>query len=839
MGNALTTDRKSSGGSGQPKAVVPEAVSPDLAMLLELLSGPDLGELLNACYSLLNIPVTITDVHKNVLYSSPLQRICGEFHRENAASGACCTESNERVLKQLEAGQTFVMCLCKNGLVDCASPIDVDGVHVAYLFVGQFLLEPPDEERFRLQAQEFGFDVEAYLDALREVPVIDESRVESVVGLLVRATRLITKLSAQSERALEAQSRQTTILNTIPQAVFWKDLEGRYLGCNTLFAHAAGKPSPEAVVGQTDYDLTWPIDQADMFRTEDEAVISDKRPWLHIVEAITRADGTRIVVDQSKVPLLDPAGNAYALLGIWSDVTRDVQAREDLRASEERLKTAFKAGLDAFFISTLEEGLILDVNDEFESMYGYEREEVPGRTSIEIGLWVDPVDRARVVAEIKEKGFVRDMLISHRRKDGRAMQVSLSIRLIWSGQNRHILGIIRDVTEREKARIEQERLEAELRQAQKMESIGRLAGGVAHDFNNLLAVILNYASFALDEEAENEHVRSYLQQIEAAGERAATLTRQLLAFSRRQILQPEALDLGVVVRGIEKMISRLLGEDIEIVPLLADDLGAVTADPGQIEQVIMNLVVNARDAMPRGGRLVIETANVDVADSGDEFPDVKPGSYVVLVVRDNGSGMEPAVREQIFEPFFTTKTVGKGTGLGLSTVYGIVKQSGGEITVQSEPGQGSAFRVFLPRVAAATMASTPKVKRLGASGHETILLVEDEDAVRDITELMLSTAGYEVLSARDGPEALGVSRTHARSIDLLVTDLVMPHMSGRELSQVLTGERPSLKVLYVSGYTDDTISDHGVLAEGTSFLGKPFAAGELTSKVRELLDEKS
>jgi len=391
---------------------------------------------------------------------------------------------------------------------------------------------------------------------------------------------------------------------------------------------------------------------------------------------------------------------------------------------------------------------------------------------------------------------------------------------------------------RRKMEQERGRLEEQLKLVQRLEAVGRLAGGVAHDFNNLLSVIISYAGFAADALRESDPVHADIVEIQNAGQRAAALTRQLLAFSRKQLLEPEVLSINKVVTGIEIMLRRLLGEDIDIEVHRADELGSVLADPGQIEQVIMNLAVNARDAMPQGGKLTIETINAELDEGyAEQHVAVKPGRFVMLSVTDTGSGMDAETRAHIFEPFFTTKEKGKGTGLGLSTVYGIVKQSGGNIWVYSEPGRGTTFKVYLPRVDAPAADIKRRPVSMMATGSETVLIVEDEEAVRRLADRILRSAGYKVLTAAGGGEALLLCEKHDGAIDLLLTDVVMPQMSGRELAERLAKTSPKLKVLYMSGYTDNAIVHHGVLDPGTRFIGKPFAAAELTRKVREVLDE--
>ena len=381
--------------------------------------------------------------------------------------------------------------------------------------------------------------------------------------------------------------------------------------------------------------------------------------------------------------------------------------------------------------------------------------------------------------------------------------------------------------------------EEKLRQSQKMEAVGQLAGGVAHDFNNLLVVIIGYADLLLRRMAPegNERALRQIEEIRKAGDRAKSLTRQLLAFSRKQVLQPKVIDLNALVRDMDKMLRRLIGEHIDIATVLGADLDNVEADPGQIEQVLLNLAVNARDAMPDRGRLTIETANIELnAEFVRTHRTVEPGSYVMIIVSDTGEGMSPEVQARIFEPFFTTKEQGKGTGLGLSTVYGIIQQSGGSICVQSEPGHGTTFKIYLPRaheLAAAAESGVEETNKPG--GNETVLLVEDEDAVRHMAQEILQSNGYCVLDASNGNEAVRVSAEHKGTIDLMVTDVVMPQLGGRELAEKLFVTRPEMRVLYMSGYTDDAIVHHGVVDGRASFLEKPFTSDALARKIREVL----
>jgi len=418
------------------------------------------------------------------------------------------------------------------------------------------------------------------------------------------------------------------------------------------------------------------------------------------------------------------------------------------------------------------------------------------------------------------------------RKNGPPIPVTVSVFPITHGGR--ITGAAKVVHDLSEVRV----LESQLRQAVKLEVVGCLAGGVAHDFNNLLTVINGFSEMLLSSLRPDDPSRPLLRQINDAGERAASLTHQLLAFSRKQVLQPQVMDLNKPIRNSEKMLHRLIGEDVRLTCVLDPGLGRVKVDPGQMEQVIMNLAVNARDAMPQGGKLTIETANVELDEGyAESHPEVWPGRYVLLAVSDTGTGMDEQTKAHIFEPFFTTKEVGKGTGLGLATVHGIVKQSGGQIVVYSEPSHGTTFKIYLPAVEGLRTAgkSHPGIAAI-AKGAETVLLVEDEKTVRLFTKIVLESCGYTVLEAPHGGEAVRLAENHDGPIHLLATDVVMPEISGRNLAERLSASRPGLKVLFLSGYTDDAVIRHGVLEAGVAFLQKPFSPRALAQKVREVLD---
>jgi PAS domain S-box-containing protein len=557
----------------------------------------------------------------------------------------------------------------------------------------------------------------------------------------------------------------------------------------------------------------------------------DGRPAPELYEASgLRADGSTFDAEIRVTPIeFDGRPGSQAIL---RDITGRKRMEAGLKESEERYRLLFERNLAGVYRST-EEGRLLECNRAFARLLGYAS---PGEAMAHPGWWLHdrPGSHAEFWARLRREGSIVNHEGQARRKDGTPVWVIQNVSLLADEDGEEtILGTVFDVTERR-------RLEEQLLQSQKMEAVGRLAGGIAHDFNNLLTAIAGYSDLLLGELPANDSRRESAVEIREAGRRAAGLTQQLLAFSRRQVLEPRVLDLNAVIAGMEKMLRRVIGEDIELTTALDPDLWRTMADPGQIEQAIVNLAVNARDAMPRGGRLTLETGNVTLDEKfAGIYATVQPGPHVMLAVSDTGVGMDAALQSRLFEPFFTTKERGKGTGLGLSTTYGIVKQSGGSIWVYSEPGVGTTFKIYLPRCDEPLADhDSPPMPLTPRTGSETVLLVEDETEVRRLVERLLRMQGYAVISAASPAEAIGAARASGK-IDLLVTDVIMPGMNGREMAAVLASERPRMRVLYMSGYTDAAIAQQGILPPGTAFLSKPFTPDVLARKVREVLDAPS
>ena len=538
-------------------------------------------------------------------------------------------------------------------------------------------------------------------------------------------------------------------------------------------------------------------------------------------------DGSIISVEISSNDLMF-LGKRARLVSV-TDMTERQSAEEALRESEERFARAFDSNPDPMSIHRLDDGTYIDVNQSFLNVTGFSRDEVVGRTVDAVNMVVDNQARAVWRRTLQESRSITNWETQFRVKSGEIRWGLLSAEAIDVRGVRCVLSVCEDITERRQ-------LEEQLMQSQKMEAIGTLAGGIAHDFNNLLTAIIGHSQLLKRRIGDHDPVYADLVEIEKAGMRAASLTRQLLAFSRKQMLEMKILDINSVIADMSPMLGRLIGEDIVLKIDLDPQLETVKADSSHIQQVIMNLTVNARDAMPRGGQLTIETRNVSLdATYAKSHAEAESGDYVMLAVSDTGCGMDKEIQGRIFEPFFTTKEHGKGSGLGLSTTYGIVKQSGGSIMVYSESGHGTVFKVYLPR--ALGTAEQPEQEDRGAvsTGSETILLVEDEEMVRTLAAQVLSTVGYRVVDAAGGQEAIGVAESHQGHIDLLLTDAVMPEMSGMELVDRLQRIRPDMSVLMMSGYSREAMAG-AVLSQGISLLQKPFTPVDLCRKVREVLD---
>ena len=660
------------------------------------------------------------------------------------------------------------------------------------------------------------------------------------ISVLCYAARLAVSQFREA-RSAEVVRRDTLAMDSAMDGMAIVSADGRYTYVNAAYAQLIGHPSPALMIGEYWVEVHSSADVKMAQNEIREKLFRDGR-WFGPVTI--RRNGVPVPTEISITKLPD---GGFVTIG--RDVSERHRAERFRQDAESKYQTLIEQVAAVSYIAELGmDGQWLYVSPQVETMFGFAADEWLA-DSRQWTKHIHPEDQK--IVEIAEEASKRGERFQAEyrivRKDGRVIWVSDTAAVV-PGSDAHPLmeGIIVDITDKKQ-------LEGQLQQSRRMEAVGRLAGGIAHDFNNLLTIIKGYTELALIRAKGLPELRSDVERIEDAAERAAGLVRQLLAFSRRQVMQPKVLDLNGIVVGLDKLLRRLMDEDIEMVTVADQAVGAIKADPGQIEQVIMNLVVNARDAMPNGGKLIVETANVELdAIYARDHASVKPGKYVMLAVSDTGIGMSAETVAHIFEPFYTTKENGRGTGLGLSTVYGIVKQSGGYIWVYSELNHGTTFKVYLPRVeeavesgagaagsgGAAGKAAEPAKELAALSGRETILLVEDEPELRELTRNVLAARGYNVIEAMsaEGAERLASDSSGGGKIHLLLTDVIMPGVSGRELAKRVTARQPSVRVLYMSGYTYNVIAENGTLERGVAFLQKPFTPSALVEKVREVLD---
>lgn len=641
--------------------------------------------------------------------------------------------------------------------------------------------------------------------------------------------------------------RQTAILSALPSHICLLDGDGNILDVNVKWREFAFKNSYHESSSRIRSNYLAVCDSASGEWAEGakeaaegiRAVISGKKRHFEM-DYPCHAPGKQRWFKLMVVPIHEDSSEGVVVMHV--NITEGVLARNALRDMTLELEAAVYAyrqvlGKSLDVICTMDEaGRFVQVSAASKEVFGYEPEELIGRMYIDL---VHPDDRDKTMlaaTDIMSGLPTSDFDNRYIRKDGSMADIMWSAN--WSESDRSMFCVARDVSQIKQAEKALEQSAEQLRQAQKLESVGRLAGGIAHDFNNMLTAINGYSDLTLRRLKEDDPLRHNIEEIKKAGIRSAALTHQLLAFSRQQILQPKVLSLNRAITDTSDMLQRLIGEDVCLATVLHPKAGQVKVDPGQLSQIIMNLAVNARDAMPQGGMLTIETANVFLdPDYAHQHATFIPGAYVMMAVSDTGTGMTAETQEHIFEPFFTTKEIGKGTGLGLATVYGIVKQSGGNIMVYSEEGIGTTFKVYLPRVIQQSEAEgTRNTSDELPQGTETILLVEDEDVVRTLTRQILEMCGYTVLEAGNGVEALSLCEKHDCHIHLLMTDVVMPQMGGRELSERFAVIYPQMRILFTSGYTDDAVVRHGVIEAGTNFIQKPFTPDALAHKVRAILD---
>lgn len=658
---------------------------------------------------------------------------------------------------------------------------------------------------------------------------------------VIELVRDITERKRVEEALQESEERYRTILKNIEDGYYETDLPGNLTFFNDSLCRMLGY-SKDEMMGMGNKQYTDEENRKKLFEAFNE-VYRTGEPAKGFDWQVFRKDGRKLFGEVSVSLVKDSKGQPIGFRGIARDITERKQAEEALRTEKERFQTLLEnAPFGVIMID--KQGIFRYVNSKFIELFGYDLNDIPNGKEWFRKAYADPDYRHQVIETwINDSNTSRPgekvprIFTVHCKDETKKIIRFITVQL---GTGEYLLSC-EDITLVQLAEEEKAALAEQLRQSQKMEAIGRLAGGIAHDFNNLLTVIRGYSQLSLLELKAEDKLRENIEEVQRATQRATDLTRQLLAFGRRQIMEMKVLDLNALLKDLDKMLHRVIGEDIKLTYLLSDEIGKIRVDPGQMEQVILNLAVNARDAMPSGGKLTIETSNAELDEAyAHTHIGSKPGRYVMLSVSDTGVGMTPEIRERAFDPFFTTKEKGKGTGLGLSTCYGIVKQSGGNIWAYSEPGRGTTFKIYFPQADESLKEAKEEDKTVEIlKGTETILAVEDEIEVRKLVAEILKGQGYRVIEASDGEEAIKVAQKNSgNKIHLLLTDVVMPGMSGRELAEMLAPQHPGLRILYMSGYTDNAIVNHGVLDEGVNYIQKPFTLDALARKVREVLDRK-
>jgi two-component system cell cycle sensor histidine kinase/response regulator CckA len=796
----------------------------------QLVDIEQIQRLLEAQHRTTGMSSAILDVNEEILAAAGWQEICTRFHRVNCDSRERCRESDAYIKSHLSdvAGE-YLDYKCRNGLRDVALPIVIAGEHLATFFTGQFLYndEKPDVEYFRSQAREFGFDEEKYLDALSRVPIFTREQIRdtmdycrTLVNLLaemglknLKLEREVKERKRTEEALRQSETKLRRVFDAIPDQLHYIDKDFRILRSNW---HGGYEYVPEEKRRQNPYcyeafyGLARPCENCqavEVFETG-KPVISEKfNPKTGHVEI--RA-----------YPVFDDSGDVAMVVEHVRNITEHKLAEEKWRSLYDNLPGGSFTVNDQYIIE--------DVNDVLCAVTGYTREELVGQRC---GIICPKGPHLCPIFDLGKERIDNDET-AVKGKDGRRVPIIKSARRIPAGNRQIIVENFQDITDRK-------HLEEQLRHAQKMDAVGQLAGGVAHDFNNILTAIIGYGNLLQMKLGKDEPLLKYAGNIVSSAERAASLTRSLLAFSRKHVVDLKLVRVNEIIEKAQKLLSRLVPEDIELRVVTGGDF-VVRADTIQVEQVMMNLVTNARDAMPEGGLLIVST-ELTVLD--EEFVRMhgygEPGAYVLISVSDTGVGIDASSRERVFEPFYTTKEVGKGTGLGLSIVYGIIKQHNGFINVHSEPGEGTTFDIYLPSIKGRSDKAEKFEKNLPPRGAEAVLLAEDEPMVRSLVKSMLEEFGYTVVDAEDGADAIEKYFESKARIKLLVLDVIMPKKNGKEVYDEIKKTQPDVEALFMSGYTDDILSRRGMLEDNLNFISKPLTQTMLLHKVREILDRQT
>jgi PAS domain S-box-containing protein len=847
--------------------------------LSEIIDGDSLQFMMEELYKITHVLSAVLDISGNILIAFGWQDICTKFHRCHPDTMKNCVESDTILSKGLVAGE-YKAYRCKNNLWDIATPIIVGDQHLGNIFLGQFFYDDEilDYDLFRRQARQYGFNEEEYLAALDRVPRLRRDTVDSMMKFYAKLAGMISSMSYSRVSLSHALARQKAVAHklNLSEERFSKAFnlspnmilitcasDGKIVDNNLAFQSAFGYPQ-EVLDEKTTLELgLW--EEID----DRNSVISDLKKGIPVLnrEFLFRNKSKKIL------PCLFSAKNilindeAY-IINSLTDISQRKRTEDDLKKSYEKFESINKQLIksqhklsksESFLNSVIDQspvstwisdssGIMIRVNKACLDMLNTTSDEVLGKYNVLNDNILKEQGLIPLVKNVYEKGSIARFELVYDSSKLQQINLNNSTNLILdvtifpikdeTGKVTNAVIQQMNVTERKQAEEEQEKLQVQLTQAQRMESVGRLAGGVAHDFNNMLGVILGNADMILEDLDPSQQSYADVEEIRKAAQRSADLTRQLLAFARKQTIKPKVLDLNQTLEGMLQMLRRIIGEDIDLIWQPGKNLWKVKIDPSQIDQMLANLCVNARDSIADVGEIAIKTLTAVFDESYClDHGDVLPGEFLLLSVSDNGCGMDEETLAQIFEPFFTTKELGKGTGLGLSTIYGIVKQNKGFVNVCSEPGQGTTFNIYLPRHFGKTTENRTKdPAKVDEGGNETILLVEDEPSILSMTTTMLERLGYTVVAAANPGEAIRLAREHAGSIDLLMTDVVMPEMNGRDLAKSIRLSYPDIKRLFMSGYTADVIAHHGVLDEGVHFIQKPFSKNDLSLKIGEIMN---
>jgi len=783
--------------------------------------------------SIYPFPSAIIDNEGVILTATAWQDICTKFHRQNKECEKECILSDQYILQHLDEADPAVSYQCPHGLIDNAMPIIVDGEHLANFFTGQFFLEAPDLDFFRDQAAKFGFDEEAYLEAVKRVPIWNRRQLNHYLLFIKEMIQVISSIGLKNLQEIETtkamQKSEVKYRSLFEQAgdyiLVLSVADNRdilIVNANQAAFSTHGYTRDE-FLGLSINELDRSLDE-DQLRSTFDRVLAGEAVRFETTRA--RKDGSVFPVEVS-CSLLSTSDDSPLITSIERDITERVQAEEEAR----KFKTIFDNSNSGCVIADLA-GHIEYTNSYMSAIHGYTPEELLGAplTIFHSEKQMEVV-RDFLPSMLKNSSF-GPLEVGHTHRDGTEFPMMMTGFIMEGDSKSHRYMVVTAIDITREAELEKQ-----LHQAKRLETVGQLAGGVAHDFNNLLHVIRGFTDIAFSDLDPNNPAIASLEEVTKATQRASNLVNQLLAFSRRQVLEMSDVDLNAVIKNMMKMVARIIGEHIKVDLRIGPDLSVIRADPGQIELILMNLCVNARDAMPSGGVLTIETGVVSLGEAFCQTNALeKTGPYAVVGVQDTGCGIKAADLEKIFEPFYTTKEVGRGTGLGLSTVYGLIKQHHGLIRAQSETGKGTTFTIHLPLINRPAAKEVKKNMDSIPRGRETLLVAEDDPAILKLLKTLLERSGYTVFTADNGEEALRVFREKAGSLDLVLLDVMMPKLSGREVYDTIQKEQPGMKVVFSSGYSLGGVHTSFVLDEGLHFIRKPCPSEDLLRKIRSVLE---